>query len=58
MTSTPSTRTQLTSQDKRKILAYMETLNAAQIRRFISEYKKTEKNRKLFIIIGMTSCPQ
>ena len=54
MTSTPSTRTQLTSQDKGKILAYMETLNAAQIarkmgrdpttiRRFIAKYKETGK---------------
>ena len=58
MTSTPSTRTQLTSQDKGKILAYMETLNAAQIarkmgrdpttiRRFIAKYKETGKIENL-----------
>ena len=47
-----ATRTEMTSQDKGKILAYMETLNATQIakkmgrnpttiRRFIAKYKKT-----------------
>ena len=47
-------RTQLTDEDKRKILAYIETMNAEQvarkierdpttIRRFIAKYKSTEK---------------
>ena len=53
-----STYTQLTPQDKGKILAYTETLNATQIakkmerdpttiRRFIAKYKKTGKTENL-----------
>ncbi|CAG8681034.1 16034_t:CDS:2 [Funneliformis caledonium] len=53
-----SYRTELTSQDKKKILAYIENFNPAQIarkigcdpttiRRIIDRYKKTEKTENL-----------